>query len=92
MKPKKTQSVVGRIAQVDVCPRDAGFVLSVGPVSIWLQLEAAQDVVATLAQALLFEARGARTPHASRGEKDPALVEPRAAASVLEPRVRGTSN
>jgi hypothetical protein len=92
MKPKKSQSIVGRIAQVDVCPRDAGFVLSVGPVSIWLQLEAAQDVVATLAQALLLEERRARAPHANRGEKDPEHVEPRPTASLREPRVRGTSN
>jgi hypothetical protein len=65
MKTKKSPpAIVGRIAQVDVCPRDAGFVLSVGPVSIWLPLDAARDVVATLARALLLDAHGVRDSHA----------------------------
>jgi|KBSMisStandDraft_5_1062788.scaffolds.fasta_scaffold971619_2 hypothetical protein len=62
MKTKKVASIVGRTVQVDICPHDAGFVLSVGPVSIWLPPNAARDVVATLGRALLVETLGVRQP------------------------------
>lgn len=52
----KRRAIRGRWAQVDICPSDAGFVLSVGPVSLWLDLAAAGDVVETLSRALSFEA------------------------------------
>lgn len=45
-------TVFGRDAQVDICPCDAGFVLSVGRVSIWLERPDAEDLVETLARAL----------------------------------------
>ena len=46
--------VMGRIVQVDLCP-DEGFVLSIGPLSLWLGSAAALDVVETLARALALE-------------------------------------
>lgn len=92
MKLKKSQPVVGRIAQVDVCPRDAGFVLSVGPVSVWLQLEAAQDVVATLARALLLDARVTRASDPLRGKVEPETVKSTPATAAAEIRALGTSN
>jgi hypothetical protein len=52
----KRRAVMGRWAQVDICPSESGFVLSVGPVSLWLDVAAAGDVVETLARALSFEA------------------------------------
>jgi hypothetical protein len=53
----KRPAVVGRVAQVDICPAEAGFVLSVGPVSLWLDLAVAEDVVETLSEALVLGAR-----------------------------------
>jgi hypothetical protein len=47
--------VNGRVVQVDVCAREAGVVLSVGPVSLWLPMSTALDVVETLARALALE-------------------------------------
>ena len=75
-KTKKLPSVVGRTVQVDICPHDAGFVLSVGPVSIWLPLDTARDVVTTLARALLLDT----------------FDVPTSATAVAPPPVRGTSN
>jgi hypothetical protein len=46
------RTIKGRVAQVDICPDDAGFVISVGPVSLWLDRRSAEDLVATLGQAL----------------------------------------
>jgi hypothetical protein len=43
----------GRSVQIDICPEDVGFVMSIGRVSIWLKLEEAQDLVATLTRALI---------------------------------------
>jgi hypothetical protein len=40
-------------ADVYICPCDAGFILSVGPVSLWLERATAEDVLTTLHQALL---------------------------------------
>ena len=34
----------GRVVEVDVCERDVGFVLSVGPVSLWLGPGTAQPL------------------------------------------------
>jgi hypothetical protein len=57
MENKQRKSAVkGRIAQVDICPSEAGFVLSVGPVSLWLEPGVAEDIVETLAHALSLEA------------------------------------
>jgi hypothetical protein len=85
-KNKKLPSVVGRTAQVDICPRDAGFVLSVGPVSIWLTLDAARDVVTTLARALLLDTLGGRQPQDFVKPTTPS------ATAIAAPPARGTSN
>ena len=50
----------GRSVQVDICPEDVGFVMSIGRASIWLKLEEAQDLVATLTRALIRSAALAR--------------------------------
>ena len=92
LKTKKSSSVVGRIAQVDICPRDAGFVLSVGPVSIWLPHNAARDVVATLGRALLLDTLGVRPSHALPGDADADIVKPTPAAALAAPPARSTSN
>jgi hypothetical protein len=63
-------AVKGRIAQVDICPSEGGFVLSLGPVSLWLEPGVAEDVVETLSQALSLES----------GRRD---AEAREAAPVL---------
>jgi hypothetical protein len=58
----RKSAVRGRIAQVDICPSEAGFVLSVGPVSLWLEPGVAEDIVETLSQALSLEAGGPGGP------------------------------
>jgi hypothetical protein len=59
--------VKGRVVEVDICERDVGFVLSVGPVSLWLAPGIALDVLETLARAVALEQRAAR----ERGAPDP---------------------
>jgi hypothetical protein len=49
----KRPVVMGRVAQVDLCPE--GFVLSIGPFSLWLGSSTALDVVETLARALALQ-------------------------------------
>jgi hypothetical protein len=51
----------GRVVEVDLCESKAGFVLSVGPVSIWLSEAVAIDVVETLARAIAADALAERT-------------------------------
>ena len=41
--------------QVDVCPANAGFVLSIGATSIWLERAAAAEIVGLLADALAID-------------------------------------
>ena len=55
MNPTR-RTLSGRSVQVDVCSPEGGFVLSVGPVSLWLPATAALDVVETLARAIALEA------------------------------------
>jgi hypothetical protein len=38
--------------QVDACPEAAGLILSVGPVSIWLEIETAKQVAIALRNAI----------------------------------------
>lgn len=64
--------VKGRMVEVDICERDVGFVLSVGPVSLWLGPAVALDVLETLARAVAaaqgedHEAPPTRAPAAVR--------------------------
>jgi hypothetical protein len=52
----RTRSTVkGRVVEVDICEREVGFVLSVGPVSLWLRPAVAIDVLDTLARAIAAE-------------------------------------
>jgi hypothetical protein len=57
--PTKTPNTLKRLwetsrtVQVDICPDEAGFVASIGPLSLWLKYEEAQDMVATLTRALI---------------------------------------
>ena len=47
----------GRHVQVDICAdEEVGFVATIGPVSLWLKKEEAQDLVATLTKALIRSA------------------------------------
>jgi hypothetical protein len=55
-------TVKGRAVEVDILEEGAGFVLSVGPVSLWLGPNAALDVLDTLARAIAAE-RGQEPPH-----------------------------
>jgi hypothetical protein len=50
------RTLSGQSVQVDVCGPEDGFVLSVGPVSLWLPATAALDVVETLARAIALDA------------------------------------
>jgi hypothetical protein len=70
----KKPAVMGRVAQVDICPSESGFVLSVGPVSLWLDSSAAEDVLETLARALSMDTGGDR---ADRMMGDPPLIPAR---------------
>jgi hypothetical protein len=59
--------------EVDICPEQAGFILSVGPLSIWLDGTTAEEVVEMLERAIeartvaarpaTLTARGVRGPH-----------------------------
>ena len=48
----RPSTVKGRAVEVDICEREVGFVLSIGPVSIWLGPAVAIDVLETLARAV----------------------------------------
>lgn len=54
-----TRTIVGRDAQVDVCPADGGMVVSVGRTALWLDRRDAEDLVETLERALLVSSREA---------------------------------
>ncbi len=61
----KSQAIVGREAQVDLCPADGGMVVSIGPVSLWLTRADAEDLVETLEMALLVARRDAERSDAA---------------------------
>ena len=42
--------------EVDICPEQSGYILSVGPMSIWLDGETAEDVVEMLERAIASRA------------------------------------
>ena len=45
-------TLTGQEVQVDACPEAAGVILSVGPVSIWLEIETAKQVAIALSNAI----------------------------------------
>ena len=65
-----TQTVVGREAQVDLCSADGGMIVSVGPMSIWLERADAEDLVETLEMALLVS-RGDGKPRSAPANEAP---------------------
>ena len=76
----------GRVVEVDICEREVGFVLSVGPVSLWLRPAVALDVLDTLARAIAAEQtrrRRTRRGEAAGGaaSKNFFLTSPAAAAT-----------
>jgi hypothetical protein len=48
----RRSTVKGKVVEVDICERDVGFVLSIGPVSLWLGPAVALDTLETLARAI----------------------------------------
>jgi hypothetical protein len=69
----RRSTVKGKVVEVDICERDVGFVLSVGPVSLWLGPAVALDVLETLARAIAVQQKkedgeraAPRAPAASR--------------------------
>jgi hypothetical protein len=74
----------GRHVEVDICADDeVGFVATIGPVSLWLKKEEAQDMVATLTRALMRSA-------AIHAEEKPAL-SPTAVVAALEALLRSSN-
>jgi hypothetical protein len=73
--------VVGQVTQVDICPDDAGFVLSFGPVSLCLSLTDALDVADTLAKALARQVEAA--------DEEGGLATPSAPEDVVGSPPRG---
>ena len=48
----KSKAIVGQMARVEPCPCGSALILTVGPVSLRLDMAVANDVLATLGQAL----------------------------------------
>jgi hypothetical protein len=67
-------------AQVDVCPEDAGFILSIGRVSVWLNTSDALDVAQAIARALEHEVVDGQ---AKSADEEPATGEPSIAAVLM---------
>jgi hypothetical protein len=51
-----TAVLEGRFVQIDICSSRAGYVLSYGPVSLWLPEGVAVDLLETLARAVALDA------------------------------------
>lgn len=52
----------GRTTQVDVCPFEVGFIVSIGRVTVWIGLEEAEDLLEVLGRALMVDAAGGDIP------------------------------
>jgi hypothetical protein len=81
MKRGSARTVVGRDAQVDLCPSEGGMVVSIGRTSIWLDRGEAEDLVATLEQALLLSMREAAANDSGSSAGDAVRALRRAHAS-----------
>ena len=55
--------------EVDICPEQSGYILSVGPMSIWLDGATAEDVVVMLERAIASRAAAARPATLTRGAR-----------------------
>jgi hypothetical protein len=69
MDPRRL-TVRGRVVEVDICEREVGFVLSVGPVSLWLGPGLAVDVLETLARALAAQQQSELAEPTERAASD----------------------
>jgi hypothetical protein len=76
-----TGTVVGRDAQVDLCPMDGGMIVSIGRMSIWLERSEAEDLVETLERALLLSKREATANDSGSSAGDVMRAPRRAHAS-----------
>ena len=52
-----TKKTAPATADVYICPCDAGFILSVGPVCLWMQRATTEDVLSNLRKALSADSR-----------------------------------
>ena len=55
--------------EVDICPEQSGYILSVGPMSIWLDGETAEDVVVMLERAIAARAATAKPATLTRAAR-----------------------
>jgi hypothetical protein len=76
-----TRTVVGLDAQVDLCPSEGGMVVSFGRTSIWLDRGEAEDLVATLEQALLLSIKEGTASDGGSSADDAGRAPRRAHAS-----------
>jgi len=51
----RTKRTAPATADVYICPCNAGFILSVGPVCLWLERATAEDVLSNLRDALFSD-------------------------------------
>jgi hypothetical protein len=58
-----------RFVQVDPCPDDGGYVLSVGPMSVWVSVRTAKEIVSSLGEALAVRGE-ASAPGRGRRSKE----------------------
>jgi hypothetical protein len=56
-----TKKTAPATADVYICPCNAGFILSVGPVCLWLERATAENVLSTLREALSVDLRAVAT-------------------------------
>ena len=55
--------------EVDICPEQSGYILSVGPMSIWLDGATAEDVVEMLERAIASRGTDARPTTLTRSAR-----------------------
>ena len=67
---RRPSTVKGQAVEVGICEPEVGFVLSVGPVSLWLEPAVAIDVLDTLARAVA----AAHSQTGERSAPDPMAV------------------
>jgi hypothetical protein len=60
-------TAVRQEVEVDICPDQAGYILSVGPLSIWLDGATAEDVVEMLERAIATRAMTGQPATLTRG-------------------------
>jgi hypothetical protein len=89
--------LMGNGVQVDICPSESGFVLSIGHVSVWLDAAAVKDVIRTLTWALSLHVPGAAltqlsvraAPDSSQERTRPAANKARSSSRRSSSRAKG---